>query len=49
MKILFCAQGVEMRRPSLFSSRAKKLNGAVRTTHVAGACVLVSEGVIDVE
>ena len=43
------AQGVEMGRPSLLSGRAEKMDGVVRTTHVRGACVLVSEGMLEVE
>ncbi len=42
------AQGVEMGRPSLLSARAEKVDGTVRSTHVGGACVMVSEGVIEV-
>ena len=42
------AQGVEMGRPSAIHARAEKVNGVVRTTHVGGACVLVSEGFIHV-
>src|SRR6185369_5974617 len=38
------AQGVEMGRPSLLSARAEKMDAVVRSTHVGGACVLVSEG-----
>jgi trans-2,3-dihydro-3-hydroxyanthranilate isomerase len=41
------AQGVEMGRPSLLCARAEKMDGVVRSTHVGGACVLVSEGMID--
>jgi trans-2,3-dihydro-3-hydroxyanthranilate isomerase len=43
------AQGVEMGRPSLLSGRAEKSNGAVSSTHVGGACVLVSEGMIEID
>ena len=43
------AQGVEMGRPSLLSARAEKMDSVVRSTHVGGACVLVSEGTIEVE
>lgn len=43
------AQGVEMGRPSLLCARAEKKDGAVRSTHVGGACVLVSEGTIEVD
>ena len=42
------AQGVEMGRPSLLSARAEKMDAVVRSTHVGGACVLVSEGTIEV-
>ncbi len=42
------AQGVEMGRPSLLSARAEKVNTVVQSTHVGGACVLVSEGLIEV-
>ena len=42
-------QGVEMGRPSLLSAPAEKIDGVVRTTHVSGACVLVSEGTLEVE
>jgi trans-2,3-dihydro-3-hydroxyanthranilate isomerase len=40
------AQGVEMGRPSTLIARAEKVDGVVRTTHIGGASVLVSEGVI---
>ena len=43
------AQGVEMGRPSLLSARAEKVDTVVRSTHVGGACVLVSEGMIEVD
>lgn len=43
------AQGVEMGRPSLLSARAEKVDAIVQSTHVGGACVLVSEGTIEVE
>jgi trans-2,3-dihydro-3-hydroxyanthranilate isomerase len=43
------AQGVEMGRPSLLSARAEKVDAVVRSTHVGGACVLVSEGMIEVD
>jgi trans-2,3-dihydro-3-hydroxyanthranilate isomerase len=43
------AQGVEMRRPSTLIARAEKKAGAVNTTWVGGAAVLVSEGVIHVD
>ncbi len=43
------AQGVEMGRPSILCARAEKAGGVVRATHVGGACVLVSEGSIQVD
>lgn len=43
------AQGVEMGRPSLLLARAEKSGGVVAATWIAGACVLVSEGVIEVD
>ena len=43
------AQGVEMGRPSTLHARAEKAGGVVRTTSVGGACVLVSEGSIQVD
>jgi trans-2,3-dihydro-3-hydroxyanthranilate isomerase len=43
------AQGVEMGRPSWLSARAEKRKGVVRTTHVSGASVLVSEGKMEVD
>ena len=43
------AQGVEMGRPSILLARAEKSGGVVRSTHVGGACVLVSEGTIAVD
>jgi trans-2,3-dihydro-3-hydroxyanthranilate isomerase len=43
------AQGVEMGRPSLLLVRAEKAEGNVRATWVGGACVLVSEGFIQVD
>jgi trans-2,3-dihydro-3-hydroxyanthranilate isomerase len=42
------AQGVEMGRPSLLLARAEKSAGVVQGTWVGGACVLVSEGLIQV-
>lgn len=41
-------QGVEMGRPSTLDLRVEKRGGEVATTRVAGACVLVSEGWIQV-
>jgi trans-2,3-dihydro-3-hydroxyanthranilate isomerase len=42
------AQGVEMGRPSLLSARAEKMNGIIQSTHVGGACVLISDGTLEV-
>lgn len=42
------AQGVEMGRPSVLEARAEKRDGIVVATRIGGACVLVSEGVIEV-
>lgn len=43
------AQGVEMGRPSVLLVRAEKTDGRVQATWVGGACVLVSEGLIQVD
>ena len=43
------AQGVEMGRPSVLEARTRKRNGAVADVRVGGECVLVSEGLIEVE
>jgi len=43
------AQGVEMGRPSLLLARAEKARGVVEATWIAGACVLVNEGLIEVD
>ena len=43
------AQGVEMGRPSTLVARAEKKDGAVKTTRIGGASVLVSEGVINLD
>jgi trans-2,3-dihydro-3-hydroxyanthranilate isomerase len=43
------AQGVEMGRPSLLEARAEKRDGIVMATWIGGACVLVSEGVLEVD
>jgi trans-2,3-dihydro-3-hydroxyanthranilate isomerase len=43
------AQGVEMGRPSSLTARAEKADGTVTETGVGGPCVMVSEGVIEVE
>ena len=42
------AQGVEMGRPSTLLARAEKAHSNVRATWVGGACVMVSEGFIEV-
>jgi trans-2,3-dihydro-3-hydroxyanthranilate isomerase len=42
------AQGVEMGRPSVLEARAEKRDGIVVATRIGGACVLVSEGTIEV-
>lgn len=42
-------QGVEMGRPSALQARADKRDGVVRATGVAGSCVFVSEGSIEVD
>lgn len=38
------AQGVEMGRPSVLHARAEKRDGEVVSAHIGGACVMVSEG-----
>ncbi len=43
------AQGVEMGRPSIIQARAEKKDGVVLSTGVGGACVMVSEGFIEVD
>jgi trans-2,3-dihydro-3-hydroxyanthranilate isomerase len=43
------AQGVEMGRPSVLNAAAEKENGAVVTTTIGGACVMVAEGSIEVD
>jgi trans-2,3-dihydro-3-hydroxyanthranilate isomerase len=43
------AQGVEMGRPSVLEARTQKRNGAVADVRVGGECVLVSEGLIEVD
>lgn len=40
-------QGVEMGRPSLMEATARKSRGAVVETTIAGRCVAVMEGVIE--
>jgi trans-2,3-dihydro-3-hydroxyanthranilate isomerase len=42
------AQGVEMGRPSVLEARTEKRDGAVEGVWIAGECVLVSEGSIEV-
>jgi len=42
------AQGFEMGRPSVLEARAEKREGIVVATRIGGACVLVSEGLIEV-
>ena len=43
------AQGVEMARPSTLLARAEKADGTVQATSVGGSCVMVSEGLIQVD
>ena len=43
------AQGVEMGRPSVILTQAIKADGVVQSTGVGGACVMVSEGFIEVD
>jgi trans-2,3-dihydro-3-hydroxyanthranilate isomerase len=43
------AQGVEMGRPSTLDARTEKKDGVVISTRIGGDCVLVSQGVIEVE
>jgi trans-2,3-dihydro-3-hydroxyanthranilate isomerase len=43
------AQGVEMGRPSLLEARTEKRAGIVEAIRIGGACVLVSEGFIEVD
>ena len=43
------AQGVEMGRPSVLEARAEKRAGDVVATWIAGTCVSVGEGVIEVD
>jgi trans-2,3-dihydro-3-hydroxyanthranilate isomerase len=42
------AQGVEMGRPSVLEARTEKRDGEVRRVWIAGECVMVSEGTLDV-
>jgi trans-2,3-dihydro-3-hydroxyanthranilate isomerase len=43
------AQGVEMGRPSTLIARAEKADGVVQATRIGGSCVMVSEGIIQVD
>jgi trans-2,3-dihydro-3-hydroxyanthranilate isomerase len=43
------AQGVEMGRPSVLEARAEKSDGVVVAAWIGGSCVMVSEGVIEVD
>jgi trans-2,3-dihydro-3-hydroxyanthranilate isomerase len=43
------AQGVEMGRPSMLRARAEKSDGVVQATWIGGACVMMSEGFIQVD
>ena len=43
------AQGVEMGRPSILNAEAEKRGGTVVTTAIAGDCVMVAEGFIEVD
>ena len=42
------AQGVEMGRPSVLDGRSRKQNGAVTDVWMAGTCVMITEGTIEV-
>ena len=42
------AQGVEMKRPSVLDARTEKRAGAVTGVWIAGNCIMVSEGTIEV-
>jgi trans-2,3-dihydro-3-hydroxyanthranilate isomerase len=42
------AQGIEMKRPSVLDARTHKQDGAVTGVWIAGNCVMVSEGQIEV-
>jgi trans-2,3-dihydro-3-hydroxyanthranilate isomerase len=42
-------QGIEMGRPSLLEARAEKRDGEVVSAWIGGACVMVSEGFIEVD
>jgi trans-2,3-dihydro-3-hydroxyanthranilate isomerase len=41
------SQGVDMGRPSVLEARVEKREGAIVSSHIGGACVLVSEGWIE--
>ena len=41
------AQGVEMGRPSLLQAEAEKHNGTVTATYIAGRCVPVMSGTLE--
>ena len=41
------SQGVDMGRPSVLEARVEKRDGAIASSHIGGACVLVSEGWIE--
>jgi trans-2,3-dihydro-3-hydroxyanthranilate isomerase len=43
------AQGVEMGRPSTLLARAEKVDGTIQAMWVGGSCVMVSEGLIEVD
>lgn len=43
------AQGVEMKRPSVLDARTKKQDGIVAGVWIAGCCVMISEGYIDID
>lgn len=43
------AQGVEMGRPSILEARTEKRDGVVTSVWVGGDCVMVSEGLIEVD
>ena len=42
------AQGVEMGRPSVLDARTEKRDGAVTNVWIAGTCVMVTEGTLEV-
>ena len=43
------AQGVEMERPSVLEARTEKRDGVVTGVWIAGNCVRVSEGYIEID